>query len=47
MFNPDLGRYSYSFFYHLDKEEIPGLEVMKYSSCSTQLNMKFIMLINV
>ena len=34
-------------FNHLDEEEIPGLEVIKLSTCSTQLSIKFNMLINV
>ena len=29
------------------KQEVSGTEVMKLFSCSTQLSMKFIMLINV
>ena len=42
-----LWRKSLCPFNHLDKEEIPDLEVIKLSSCSTQLSIKFNMLIIV
>ena len=32
---------------HLSQIHIPGAEVIKHFSCSTQLSMKFIILINV